>query len=736
MIKKIIIKDTATYDENGVEINDLKKVNFFYGANGSGKTTIANVIQSPEQHESCLIEWEGNSALPCLVYNKRFRDENFSSTKIPGVFTLGSATIEQKKALEEKNKKLDEITQESVDKNNTIIKLEKDKKDDYDLFKESCWLQIKKKYEQFKEAFIGVLNSKEKFAEKVIYEFENNNEALSTIEEIQEKSKTLFGELPIIMDAINVIEDTLSSIENDVIWNKKIIGKSDIEIAPLIQRLNINDWVNQGREYIQPDSDICPFCQKRTIDDVFRKQIEDYFDDNYKKDLNRLKELAGKYDSEARTIITFLQQIVDKESSNQQTKLEIESFKAFFDILQHITKENSEIINSKLKEPSRSFDLSQSLEQINKINELIAKANKKIKENNNIVDNFYEEKEKLITQLWKYIIEENRSLIESHIKKDTGLQKGINALNVTQIKLRERSRTLKSEIEEDNKNITSIQASIDEINKILDLYGFTNFTIVPTSDNCYQIQRKNGENAQNTLSEGEITFITFLYYMQLIHGGTKPENAGESKVLIIDDPISSLDSNILYVVSSLIKEEIKALKKDESNIKQIILLTHNIYFHKEVSFIDGRTKENNETGYWIIRKNGNQSTIQSYGIHNPIRGSYELLWDELKSNELSCSTLQNTMRRIYETYFKVLGKYGDDDVLLKFDNPVDREICRSLLCWINDGSHCIPDDLHIGYQEDSKEKYLHVFKMIFDIMGHIEHYNMMMGIDDSKVETA
>lgn len=515
----------------------------------------------------------------------------------------------------------------------------------------------------------------------------------------------------------------------------KIIGKSDIEIAPLIQSLNINDWVNQGREYIQPDSDICPFCQKRTIDDVFRKQIEDYFDNNYKKDLNRLKELAENYDSEARTIITLLQQIVDKESSSQQTKLDAESFKAFFDTIQHIIKENIEKINSKLKEPSRTFDLSQSFDQINKINEIITNANKKIKENNNLVDNFYEEKEKLITQLWKYIIEENRSLIENHIKKHTGLQKGIDALNATRSKLQEQYSTLKSEIEEENKNITSIQASIDEINKILGLYGFTNFTIVPTAGNCYQIQRNNGENAQNTLSEGEITFITFLYYMQLVHGGTKPENAGESKVLVIDDPISSLDSNILYVVSSLIKEEIKALKKGESNIKQILLLTHNIYFHKEVSFIDGRTKENNETGFWIIRKNENKTTIQSYGIQNPIRGSYELLWDELKSDELSCATLQNTMRRIYETYFKVLGKYGDDDVLLKIDNPSDREICRSLLCWINDGSHCIPDDLHIGYQEDSKEKYLQVFKMIFDKMGHIEHYNMMMGIDDTKVET-
>ena len=75
--------------------------------------------------------------------------------------------------------------------------------------------------------------------------------------------------------------------------------------------------------------------------------------------------------------------------------------------------------------------------------------------------------------------------------------------------LREQYRTLKDEITRDNKNVTSVQPAVDEINRILKLYGFTNFSIVPTNDNCYQIERENGEVAQHTLSEGEITFITF-----------------------------------------------------------------------------------------------------------------------------------------------------------------------------------------------------------------------------------
>ena len=89
-------------------------------------------------------------------------------------------------------------------------------------------------------------------------------------------------------------------------------------------------------------------------------------------------------------------------------------------------------------------------------------------------------------------------------------------------------------------------------------------------------------------------------------------------------------------------------------------------------------------------------------------------------------TIQNTMRRIIENYFKILGKYVDDDLIDQFDNPQEKEICRSLICWINEGSHTIPDDLFVELQDTTIENYFKVFKSIFKETGHIEHYNMMM----------
>jgi len=84
------------------------------------------------------------------------------------------------------------------------------------------------------------------------------------------------------------------------------------------------------------------------------------------------------------------------------------------------------------------------------------------------------------------------------------------------------------------------------------------------------------------------------------------------------------------------------------------------------------------------------------------------------------------MRRIIENYFKILGNYGDDELINKFQNQQEQEICRSLICWINDGSHGVPDDLFVEHQEDTIENYNRVFKNIFKETGHIVHYNMLM----------
>lgn len=730
MIKSIEIKNVATYDNTGVSFDALKKVNFIYGANGCGKTTISNLIydKSDPKFYNCTLIWQNALPLNVLVYNKEFRERNFGKGKLNGVFTLGEATADQIKEIETKSESLKTIKADGIQKRETLDKQKGDKEKLENDFKETTWTKVYKKYENiFKEAYGS--HQKEAFKNKLLQEFTRNNAQLETLESLTAKAETIFGEQPQRIDEISEISfERVIEIEQKEIWKKIIVGKADVDIAKLIQKLNINDWVNQGREYIEETT--CPFCQQETITDDFKKQIESFFDETYLNDIKVLKELKQEYDALISNIINVLNGIEVNQKAFSDTKLDNDKFSAYLKTLISQNTTNNEYLNNKIKEPSRSIELISIKEQTDLLAELVKQANTEIRKHNSIVTNYVTEKSNLIKSIWKFLVEEYRTDTTSFINKKDGLEKGITNLETQHKSKQDEYRKLDSEIKNLNKNVTSIQPTIDEINRILKSYGFMNFEIVPTKeDGFYQIQREDGSIAETTLSEGEITFITFLYYLQLTKGGISEEEVSSERILVIDDPISSLDSNVLFVVSTLIKDIVKNVKADNGNVKQLILLTHNVYFHKEVSFIDGRTKTCNNTNFWILRKNDKITTLQSFKMDNPIQSSYELLWQELKNeNVKSTLTVQNIMRRIIENYFKLLGKYGDDDLILKFSTKEEQEICRSLISWINDGSHSINDDLFIELQDRTVETYKKVFKDIFILTKHEGHYNMMMNI--------
>ncbi|WP_025118634.1 AAA family ATPase [Bacillus sp. H1m] len=153
-------------------------------------------------------------------------------------------------------------------------------------------------------------------------------------------------------------------------------------------------------------------------------------------------------------------------------------------------------------------------------------------------------------------------------------------------------------------------------------------------------------------------------------------------------------------------------------------MNHNIYFYKGITFNQGK-KSFGERSFWIVRKNNNTSFIQKYE-ENPIRTSYELLWQELKNKEnRSLVPVQNVMRRILGNYFKFFGNISIDELEDKFELE-EKMICRSLISWINDRSHYISEDLYVENNEDIVHRYFEVFKKIFIVEVHKAHFDMML----------
>ncbi len=535
------------------------------------------------------------------------------------------------------------------------------------------------------------------------------------------------------MPLLNLVQfSRIIEIEKSNIWQKIIIGKADVDIAKLIQKLNINDWVNQGQNYLQ-EGQTCPFCQENTITEDFKKQLDIFFDEEFIEDVKSIKNLNEEYLLLTSNLENELNQLETNQKNDKNSKLELEKYSAYLKTLISQFTVNKELLNNKVKEPSRSIELIDLSEQFELISSLINKANSEITKNNLIVSNYNAERVLLIKQVWKYCCNEFSTQITKFNTDIKGIETGITALRSQLQEKLNVYNSLDAEIKNLSKNVTSIQPTIDEINRLLINYGFINFKIVPaTEDGFYQIEREDGTIAEKTLSEGEVTFITFLYYLQLTKGGRNEESVNEERILVIDDPISSLDSNVLFIISTLVKEIVKKIKTAEGNIKQLILLTHNVYFHKEVSY-EGLNRKGEKPSYWILRKNNNQSIIHSYGAHNPIQSSYELLWREIKEWEHNSGiTIQNTMRRILENFYSILGNKRDDFLINKFESREEKDICRSLLSWTNEGSHTLPDDLYIEAPDDTIIKYIDVFKKIFYHTENKGHYLMMMGIEDEE----
>ena len=725
------------------EIDDCKKINYIFGANGSGKSTISSFLSGIDdpRFSSSSIAWEGETRENIEVYDKAFKQANLQQ-EMPGIFTIGSAAIEEVRELELLKEELAKKTKDWEMSCEAYHKKSNEEKPAIEnQFKDDAWEYIFKQNEaDFKNAFAGLRNSKDKFVEELkrrIIGIPDHKGVICERQDLRKRAQTLYASKPEKHDIIHLDIDNqiafLDKIMIDKVWSTAIAGSADVNIAALIQELGNSSWVSQGRQYIKEDSKKCPFCQQETITEEFRREVEDFFDADYKRRIDYMNELLVRYESHMKEIVEAIEiAIQDKEESIQVGKLNIDVYEAKKDLLKTEFEKNVRKIKKKITEPEKRIVLSDVKEKLKDIDDLLVEANALIESHNKLVDKKETEEISLRDDVWATCIKDAELIIKKYQKDLSKITKAMSSIKRERDSKKAERDQLQKIIEEKGKNITSVQPTIDEINRSLRAYGFTSFSIQPAEgkENYYCIKRDDGTYATNTLSEGEETFLTFLYFMQKTKGSTDQSHVSDKKIIVLDDPISSLDSTILYVVSTIVKDLSYRIRKGQGDVTQLFVLTHNAFFHKEASFINGRTSELKDVNYWFIRKKNGIATIDSYGMKNPISTSYELLWKELKDDSgASLISIQNTMRRIIENYFGMIGKKYDDYLVNQFDSAEEKEIAHSLLHWINDGSHSIPDDLFIDPYTDAVPRYKEVFRSIFEKSNHLAHYNMMMGID-------
>jgi wobble nucleotide-excising tRNase len=719
MITSIHLKNVATYQSpEGCSLDGLSKINFLYGTNGTGKTTITKVINDCGRFPECSLAWHEGNELTTYVYNEEFVRRNFYESDLPGVFTLGSDSVGIQESVQQKSEELTRIQESQAGLQRAIASEQQNIETFKDAFKERCWNE-KLRYEDeygLTEAFTGFRGSKASFRDQTLSFLEDGTELIE-IEEIKERALTIFAESHNTVPTYQLFDlQEIFGLEAEGLLAEPIVGTEGVPIADLITHLDNSDWVKRGRIHLNNSDGRCPFCQEAIDVEKFKSDLERFFDETYDRKMQAIRTFSSTYERLCGNLVARIESVLE----NPTGFFEIELLSSELETIRRTVDLNRATIANKLDKPSEEISLQPITPLVETVNNKLTEANEKISKHNATIADLENQKGLLKTAVWKHIAETVRSDYDSMQEQCSNIQRGINGRTLAMQSKSARIQQLTREISALENKVTTTGPTITAINDMLVQFGFNSFSLASTDDQrFYKIVRENGEEAKDTLSEGEKTFLTFLYFYHSLRGNSHSAGLDAYKVVVIDDPISSLDSNVLFIVSTLLRNLINSVREGTSVVRQIFLLTHNTYFHKEVTF----RYEGNDFTFWIVKKPDGNSTLEKYDT-NPVVSMYELLWIEVR--ESTGINVQNAMRRILEYYFKNLGGIGLDDNLVDRFEGSQKIYCRSLLSWLHDGSHSIIDDLHVVNEEQNVQTYKDVFRQIFVHMGHENHYIMMM----------
>nr|WP_255549559.1 AAA family ATPase [Corynebacterium sp. TAE3-ERU12] len=721
-----------------IELSDLTTVNYIFGPNGSGKTTISRSLEKYSPASNSNVFWEKQPET-IRVYNRDYITNTFASAsgEEPGVFLLGENSREIAERIGTLEKERDKIAERLERRQKSRSRYKEQLEASRSMLAEKVWKRRTDIPQTLRDRMPGIKASKQKCLQKV----------LEAAKAHPERGKDDFASLA--AKATIAFDDSLTKSElipspPDLTWDEKalqtvlitpIVGGADSPLADLIDELSNSDWVRQGLEYFQHEQNpngVCPFCQQEPPESL-AENLATIFDDTYQKKRDVVNQFQTDLEEAQEALKTF-------ESTNAER---LESLCSSTEVTQafHLLRvamdDTQKSIQKKVLKPSEQIEATAIASFYTRLKDLVTVANERIESMNAIVLDRRQQQQKIINASWQEFARGHlNDLLESFQGESERLGKSIAGVEQSIADQQKRFDDVVSELRELTKKTTSSAKAVQDINDLLSLSQFHSFRLDSASANSegYRIIRDNGRPADvETLSEGERTFITFLYFYHTLFAVQK-EGETDHIVAVVDDPISSLDGDIMFVVSALMRRLIKQIRDDESRrLRQLIMLTHSTRFHNEVCY-QHQDEVSPAIKFYRIRKfSPGFNRIEDCGLKNPIRTAYQELWDEVavaeSRPEESMPWLPNVLRRILETYFTTLG--GKRNLYELGDElPIhERAVHDALIAWSHSGSHTIMDSEIYSQPVADNDRWLKAFARIFEKFAggaHLGHYEMMI----------
>ncbi|ANW27370.1 hypothetical protein BA953_21895 [Vibrio coralliilyticus] len=730
MINTITLKSVASYSSiSPVSIQDCKRINLLYGLNGSGKSTIGKFLHAPSlpEYQDCSIQ-PSELSEDILVYNQEFIRSNFY--EIPdfqGVFTLSEENKEAEQAIEEATEKTSQLSQEIEAANTKITLKQVDIDSEETSLKESVWkAKITHENGELDFCLEGLRRNKAGFLNKVK---SSSGIATSTIESLQKEARELSGQDGSLLSSLPKISIDASSFEKDPILNQVIVGSKDSYLSGLVEKLGSSDWVKTGLQYMTPN-DPCPFCQQE-LSSPIAEALNQLFDETYSEAVDQLERLASSY----KTIVEDIKNSLSAPIYTFEDDVTTYSFVDKRELLLDKLSANLSQIYLKISNPSMVVTLTDTSTLVADVNAEIAKIQSDINLFNDKIRNKKSHLDRIASEFWTLLNKQFSELIAASDEKINDLREDVKKLSDEIEQFRSQKSAQRGIITENQKKITNIDLSISNINQQLTELGIRSFKIVKAANDQqrYKIARPTGEHADvySTLSEGEKTLISFLYFLECASGSTNETSPVllSNRIVVIDDPISSLSHNYVYDIAALIHHKVFS-----ENFKQVFLLTHNLFFFHELLMLKNASNKC-PAGYKLYRIAKSQFSLVYDLNRDELQNDYQMYWQVVKdssSNPSYAHMLPNAMRNILEHYFNFVHKKESLKQTLEQLGKTESDF-KPLFRYINRESHSDSINL-VDFEQINAEKYIQKFKQIFVETGFQEHYNNMMGIENT-VET-
>ena len=723
MISKIVLNGVASYKKEA-ELDTDRKVNLLYGLNGTGKSTFSEFLydQTGARFSQCSIEGlEENDTV--LVYNQKFVQDTFYEPEgIHGIFTLSKGNADAQKVIDTTSAEVKKLTEQKRKIEEKKTKNEQKHLGEIEEYKKQVW-KIKTEYtggdRVLEFCLDGLKGNKDTLFKHIISLEKPEGELDYSVDDLKKEAQQLQGEAQ-SRQLLSKVLINVEDIEQSELLSKVIVGNKNSSVASLIETLGNSDWVNTGIKYVHIDGEkgVCPFCQQKTITQNFLEQINAYFDESYNRDKSQIEQMISRYDAEIKKATDFFNAIKD-DSFLEKNKAEIESLSAnLISVLEH----NLNTLREKAKTPSIQVSLQPINEIIESINSIIKNANNEITLYNQRIADIKGSKSKIRDSFWCLMRKEYNSVIELYAANEKAYEQSVkNAQKELQTKTSE-INTNTALIEENRKKTVNIDEAVENIkNGLIDI-GITDFTIEKYSEEeaLYRLKREDSdEDVFKTLSEGEKMVISFLYFIELCKGGSTAEKASNKKIVVIDDPISSLSHIYVFNIGRLIHNEFLRTKKYD----QLFILTHSLYFFYELT--NTNHKERKETQkLFRICKNTESSYFEDMKYED-IQNDYQAYWHIIKDKKQSPALIANCMRNVMEYFFNFVEKQDFAQVFQRPELQENRYMAFNR--YMNRESHSKGQNI-FDIKEFNYDSFREAFKKVFETEGYIDHYNKMIGL--------